>query len=108
MFLIVNKYFFKKRFVGVTLWPFIVMKQSELKDDAIFLNHERIHLRQQIEMGIILFFLWYGLEFLIRLFQYGNAYVAYTNISFEREAYENELFLEYLSRRKLWSFLKYL
>ncbi len=108
MFLVVSKYLFKKRFVGVTLWPFIVMKQSRLKDDDVFINHERIHLRQQIEMAVILFFIWYGIEFLLRLIQYGNAYVAYRNISFEREAYDNELFLEYLDNRKFWSFLKYL
>ena len=72
------------------------------------MNHERIHLKQQFELLIIPFFIWYGLEFLVRLLQYRNRRDAYLNISFEREAYQNEFDLEYLKKRHFWSFLKYL
>lgn len=71
------------------------------------LNHERIHLRQQIELLIIPFYLCYGIEFIIRYFQYKNWDKAYRNISFEREAYGNESDLEYLKKRKFWGFLKF-
>lgn len=108
MLLIVNKHILRKGFVGVTLWPFIVMKHKELKTDAVFINHERIHLRQQLELLLVPFFLWYGLEYLIRLLYYCNRYKAYRNISFEREAYAQEGNLEYLKNRKFWSFLRYL
>ena len=84
------------------------MKYADLKRDPIFINHERIHLRQQLELLILPFFIWYAIEYGIRLLQYKDRYEAYRNISFEREAYENELFLEYLKKRRLWSFLRYL
>lgn len=108
MFLVVNKYLLRKRFVGVTLWPFIVMRNTELKDDATFLNHEKIHIRQQAEMLVLPFFMWYTVEYLIRLIQYRDNYVAYLNISFEREAYARECEQDYLDKRTFWSFLAYL
>ncbi|MEX0995648.1 MAG: hypothetical protein WDZ45_01210 [Flavobacteriaceae bacterium] len=72
------------------------------------MNHERIHLRQQLELLILPFYLWYGLEFLLRLLYFRNRYKAYRNISFEREAYSNEADLYYLKRRKFWAFIGYL
>lgn len=39
-----------------------------------------------LEMGIVFFYLWYVLEWLVRLFIDKNAHTAYRNISFEREA----------------------
>ena len=72
------------------------------------MNHERIHVRQQLEMLILFFFIWYLIEYLVRLLQYKNSYRAYNKISFEREAYRNEKDPDYLRKRKLWSFLKYL
>ncbi len=107
MFLFVNKYVFGKRFVGVTIWPFIIVKYKKLKDDATFINHERIHLRQQSELLVIPFYILYLIEFLFRLLQYRNRYTAYRNISFEREAYENEKDLNYLKKRPFWAFKKY-
>ncbi|WP_332006943.1 hypothetical protein [Gaetbulibacter sp. NE] len=79
-----------------------------MKEDAVLLNHERIHLQQQIELLIIPFFVIYGFEFLIRLLQYKRWSLAYRNISFEREAYFQEAQLDYLKYRRLYSFLKYL
>jgi len=108
MFLVVNKYLLRKRFVGITLWPFIIMKRADLKNDIVFINHERIHLRQQLEMLILPFFAWYILEYFIKVVYYKDGYVAYCNISFEREAYQNENDLDYLKKRSFWSFIKYL
>lgn len=108
MFLIVNKFLLRKRFVGVTLWPFIVMKHRALEEDVVFMNHERIHLKQQQELLVLPFFVWYGIEYLIRLIQYRDRYRAYRNISFEREAYDKEADLEYLEERRFLSALKYL
>ncbi|MDT0675609.1 hypothetical protein [Autumnicola musiva] len=108
MIVVVNKYLLAKGFKGVSLWPFIIVKYSGYKGDEIFINHEKIHLRQQLELLIIPFYLWYTAEFLIRCLQYKNAYKAYRNISFEKEAYQQEKDFSYLSRRNIWSFLKYL
>lgn len=108
MLIVVNKYLLRKRFVGLTLWPFVFMKYSSLKEDEVFINHERIHLRQQLELLVLPFFFLYSLEYVYRLIQYRDRYEAYRNISFEREAYLNENDLTYLSNRRAWSFLKYL
>ena len=105
---ILLKYFTPKKTGGFTFFPFIFLASSHLKKDAVFINHEKIHLRQQAEMLLIIFILWYYTEFLVRLIQNGNWYKAYLNISFEREAYACENDLNYLKTRRFWAFLKYL
>ena len=92
----------------MTLWPFVVLKNQSLKENLIFLNHEQIHLRQQAELLVVFFYLWYGIEFLFRVIQYGNRHKAYRNISFEREAYHNENDFNFLKRRRFYGFLKFL
>lgn len=72
---------------GITLAPFgIYIDLDKPFDDLTsVVNHEEIHWRQQIEMFIIPFYLWYSVEWFLKLFKYGGQ--AYMNISFEREAY---------------------
>ena len=70
---------------GMALFPFILVRHPN--PGPVLLNHERIHLRQQVEMGVLFFYVWYVAEYGIRWLQYRNAYAAYRNISFEREAY---------------------
>tara|TARA_R110002012_G_scaffold61127_1_gene160386 strand:+ start:30582 stop:30908 length:327 start_codon:yes stop_codon:yes gene_type:complete len=106
--LIVRPKLLRKNFNGITLWPFVVLKHHSFKEDAVFLNHEKIHLRQQAELLIVFFYFWYALEFLVRLMQFGNRYKAYRNISFEREAYHYEQNFDYLQKRKPYGFLKFL
>ncbi|MGB7785312.1 MAG: hypothetical protein WBL27_04350 [Salinimicrobium sp.] len=108
MFVVVNKFFLAKQFDGVTLWPFIVVRREELKHDPVFINHERIHLKQQLELLILFFFIWYFFEYFIRLIKYRDSYKAYNKICFEREAYTHEKNLDYLKSRKTWAFWKYL
>jgi hypothetical protein len=108
MFLIVTKYLIPKGYRGLTLFPFVFVKYSLDKKNPVFINHERIHLRQQLELLIIPFFILYFIEFFLRLIQYGNRDLAYRNISFEREAYANEQDLNYLKNRFFWKFLKYI
>ena len=108
MILLVQPKLLRKNFDGITIWPFVIVRHQVLQKDSVFLNHERIHLRQQIEMLIIFFYLWYGLEFLIRWISYGNRNIAYRNISFECEAYAFENQLHYIEKRTFWSFLKFI
>ncbi|WP_227699165.1 hypothetical protein [Spirosoma radiotolerans] len=91
---------------GMALFPFILVKQAN--PGPVLLNHERIHLRQQAELGVVLFYIWYVLEYLIRRLQYGQHYQAYRNISFEREAFANEENLAYLKSRRWWAFWQYM
>ena len=92
---------------GIALFPFVFLRR-ELKITPRILRHEKIHLRQQLELLILPFYIWYLLEFLYRLFQYKNSSLAYGNISFEREAYSNDRNVQYLVKRKSYSFFKYL
>ena len=82
---------------AIAFFPFIFVSPDTEIDD-ILINHEKIHLRQQAELLLIPFYIWY----LIALKRKG-----YYNISFEREAYSNENKKNYLKNRKLFSFLKY-
>jgi hypothetical protein len=91
---------------GMALFPFILVRQPN--PGLTLLNHERIHLRQQAELGILPFYLWYLVEYLIRWFQHRNHYRAYRNISFEREAFANDQNLMYLKNRPFWGFWGYL
>nr|WP_026753903.1 hypothetical protein [Sediminibacter sp. Hel_I_10] len=104
----ISKLALPKGYVGLTIFPFIILKYEHLKTDAVLMNHERIHLKQQLELLILPFFIWYFLEFIVRLVQFRKWNTAYRNISFEREAYKNEQNLKYLPSRSLLSFLKYL
>lgn len=92
---------------GITIFPFILIRRAIDKGNATLINHEKIHLKQQLELGIIPFYIWYIGEFYWLWFRYRNSYVAYRNIRFEREAYANEHNLNYLKKRKFWAFLKY-
>ena len=107
MFIIVFKYLLPKGYRGITLFPFIFLLRKEDKRNPELVNHERIHIRQQLELLVLPFFIWYIIEFLIRLLQFKNRREAYLNISFEREAYKNENDLNYLKSRSFWSFFKY-
>lgn len=108
MIVVVNKYLLSKNFLGISLWPFVIVRHPNLKNNPVFLNHERIHLKQQAEMLVLPFYLWYSIEFFLRLLKYKNAIKAYRKISFEREAYFNEKDRAYCQKRKFWNFLQYL
>ncbi len=108
MILIVNKYLLAKGFRGVSIWPFVIIKNKKTAKDPIFINHERIHLKQQLELLILPFYIWYLAEFFFRYLQYKNFMLAYRNISFEREAYANEIDLNFTGKRRFWNFRKYL
>ena len=95
---------------GITLWPFVILR--EIYDStppwrrraARIINHESIHIKQQEEMLVLPFYIWYVTEWFIKLFIYGSQ--AYYNISFEREAFDNDDNLSYLNGRKHYAWIK--
>lgn len=107
MVFLFSKYLVPKGYRGLAVFPFVFVKFKKDKENLIFINHERIHLRQQLQLLVIPFFIWYILEYFIRLLHYKNKNLAYRNISFEREAYANEKNLDYLKQKSLWRFWKY-
>lgn len=94
------------RIAGITLFPFIFIRDKHRLNDKRLINHEKIHIRQQIELLVIIFYLIYVINYIILRFKY-NHDKAYRNIVFEREAYINDRNLEYLKTRKLFTFIKY-
>ncbi len=90
---------------GIAIFPFVLVKSKSPSE--VLLNHERIHLAQQIELFILPFYCWYLLAYCWNRFKGQNHHQAYRNIIFEKEAYENDENLQYLKNRKNWSFIKY-
>ncbi|HMI08015.1 MAG TPA: hypothetical protein VK528_10745 [Flavobacterium sp.] len=107
MLLIVSKYLIPKGYRGMTVFPFVILREKEAMENQILVNHEKIHIRQQLELLVLPFFVWYVLEYGFRLRQYRSRNLAYRNICFEREAYENEKDLDYLKKRPFWRFFKF-
>ena len=94
-----------KGFAAINLFGFIVVRKGVFANETL-LNHERIHTAQMRELGFIFFYVFYGLEWLIRLPFKGNAY---RNISFEQEAYDHQNEPSYLEVRKHYApFRQYL
>ncbi|WP_221406344.1 hypothetical protein [Daejeonella rubra] len=92
---------------GMAMFPFIFLKTKDLKLDKRIINHELIHIRQQLELLIIPFYLLYFLNYLANWIYYRDHYLAYRNIVFEREAFENDLKPGYLKKRRFASWVNY-
>lgn len=90
-----------KGFVAINLFGILFVRNEYAnKINDVILNHEAIHTAQMKELLWVPFYIIYFIEWLIRLFINDDAY---RNISFEKEAYNNEKDLEYLSKRKSYS-----
>ena len=92
---------------AVSLYPLIVVRHKRCLNNAILLNHERIHHRQQVELFILPFYILYGLNYLVNLVRFMNHNKAYQEILFEQEAYTNEQDLHYLTVRNRWAWLAF-
>ena len=58
MIFIVFKYLTPRGFRGLTFFPFFLMNKEDVLD-KVFVNHEKIHLRQQLELLVLPFYVWY-------------------------------------------------
>ncbi len=92
---------------GMCLFPFVLIGK-EIEITHRLLNHEKIHLRQQLEVLVLPFYFMYFLEYLVRIIQYRNFSKAYRNISFEREAYYYQSHIDYLENRKPYAWRKFI
>lgn len=97
------RFLLPKWVTAITLWPFVVFRNSSGLENPIIINHEKIHLKQQLELFVVLFYVLYVMEFLYHLIVTQNSRLAYRKISFEREAYRNDSNLEYLNSRKCYA-----
>ena len=108
MKMIYNKLLPFKGYVAINLFGIIFARKEFKPISERTLNHELIHTAQIKELLYIFFYLWYAIEWIVRLIQYRDRLSAYYNISFEREAYSNQNNLGYLKCRKKYRNLKYL
>lgn len=92
---------------GMALFPFILVSQKSFIKDEDIIRHETIHLKQQLELLVLPFYLLYFLNYLINLCRYKNHYKAYFEIIFEREAYAKDKDILYLLHRPFWAFMAY-
>ena len=93
---------------GMAIFPFILLKNEKLAGDAILINHEKIHLRQQLELLILPFYILYGLNYLINIIRLKDHRQAYLQLIFEKEAFQYEADLKYLKVRPAYNWLKFL
>lgn len=106
MKIIYNDFIPFKGFVAINLFGVLFVRSEykyKLKQSTI--RHENIHTMQMKELLYVFFYLWYIIEWIVRLFMKGDAY---RNICFEREAYENQKWIEYPKNRRRFNFVKYL
>ncbi len=96
-------------YVAITFFEWVIARKEFNPLDEKILNHESIHVAQNREMAYIFFYLWYAVEYLVRLIQYkGDMKKAYANISLEREAYDNDDDTSYISRRRHYAWRRFL
>ena len=105
--MIYNRFIPFGSFVAINLFGFIFVRKGE-RLTTTGLRHEHIHTRQMREMLFLGFYLWYVVEWLVRLLQYRNGLRAYYAISFEREAYQHQHEPNYLEQRRHFAWLHHL
>jgi hypothetical protein len=104
MRIVENRFIPFKGFSAMMLFGFLFTRDAS-RVTMRTVRHENIHSRQMWELLVVGFYVWYGIEWVVRLFGKGNAY---RNIGFEREAYANQDDILYLDTRKPFAFLKYI
>ena len=104
----------KRGYKAQVLLGFPVMFYSGEYPNPKAINHERIHVKQALELLYVFFWILYVLEFIIglavvrrRLYPKTWFHRAYRTIVFEQEAYGNAGDSDYLQSRKMWAWIGY-
>lgn len=84
----------------------ILFVRKEARIDPVMMNHEEIHTKQMQELLFVFFYLLYFIEWCIRLIAYRDRKKAYRNISFEREAYDNQDDVSYSYKRRRYAWVR--
>lgn len=108
MKIIYSNYIPVKAFRAINIIGIVIARKQHFPLDDRTINHESIHTSQMLELFIVGFYIWYIFEWIIKLIIYKDRYAAYRNIGFEREAYDNDIDMHYLKKRKLYAFFRYL
>lgn len=102
MRIIYNKLIPFPGFKAINLFGIVFARYTLNKTD---INHEAIHTAQMKELFYVGFYIWYLIEWLILLFKYKDSNIAYRNIRFEKEAYDNERDTQYLNNRIKYNYI---
>ena len=105
MRIIFNRFIPLKGFKAINLFGFLFARWGA-NINSYSINHESIHTAQMKEMLYIFFYLWYLVEFCIRLIIMRSWHSAYRAVSFEREAYQHGHDFSYLDSRKHYAWFK--
>lgn len=89
---------------AITLYPFIISREEMTPTTE---RHEKIHIAQQKELFVLLFYLVYVFDYFKGLIKYKSKTEAYFRIRMEQEAYENQDIEDYLENRKRFKWLEY-
>ena len=92
----------------MTLFPWVFIRKSarERYTDKVD-RHETTHALQQAELLFVLFYLIYGMEYLLKLLITFSHKKAYKSVSLEQEAYGHENEENYNSTRRHYAWVKY-
>lgn len=96
-----------RKYAATTIFPFIFFKNKEKLNDRFIVNHEMIHVRQQLELLVIPMWILYGLNYLLNRLKGMGHDIAYLDIIFEREAYGHDHDMKYLTKRKWYAWIKH-
>ena len=118
MKVVFNKVIPFKGWVVINLFGILFVRGEKRDLSQRLVNHESIHTAQMRELLFIVFYAWYVVEWLFRLLfalitlyraESGKVgkhfYQTYLDISFEKEAYNNQDNFEYLANRRHFAFL---
>lgn len=98
-----------KGFLAVNLFGVLFIRSNyKGKISERIITHETIHTKQMREMLYVFFYLWYIVEWLVRLCLTGDMYKAYRTISFERESSMFEGCPEYPKIRTHFNWIQFL
>lgn len=95
-----------KPYKSINLFGLVFHRRSASPMTQTDINHEAIHTAQQQELLFVGFYLWYVIEWLVRLVMYRDQSRAYRSILFEQEAYGHQSEVDYLAHRKWWAWAR--
>ncbi|MBR1917468.1 MAG: hypothetical protein IJ832_06475 [Bacteroidaceae bacterium] len=103
MKVLLNNIFPFGSYIAINLFGLVLSRRPLSKVER---NHEYIHTLQQRELLWLGFYIWYGIEWTVRLIATRSTKRAYFSISFEREAYAHQGDLDYRHHRPFWAWRK--
>jgi hypothetical protein len=85
---------------GVTIGKYIFVSYAKESVSEVLINHETIHYFQIKKDGILKFYCKYFKEYFSNRLKGMSHYKAYVNISYEKEAYQNQWPTQFKKIRK--------